>query len=237
VSLSKHLFDLEAEWEKVLKKKRKSSSADANSLFGKVSEQHGYEMIKRARQTPGAMWVEKVGSPGRVLSIMGPVSDLLIVSRPASRNSDVAEIFMRSALLDTGRPVLIMPQIVTRLVGKRVCIAWNQSEKAAQAVAAAMPILQLADEVNIVVSGSESALGPKSNQLANYLRFWGIKPKCYRAHRGEQSEGILKFYKETKSDLLVMGAYSRSRLRERVFGGVTEHMLRSANIPVFMLHS
>jgi nucleotide-binding universal stress UspA family protein len=100
-----------------------------------------------------------------------------------------------------------------------------------------MPILQLADEVNIISCGSDSALGPKSNQLSNYLRFWGIKPKCFRVRKGEDSsESILKLHKETKSDLLVMGAYSRSRLRERVFGGVTDHMLRKANIPVLMFH-
>ena len=97
-------------------------------------------------------------------------------------------------------------------------------------------MLQSADEVNIITIGSEAGIGPKSVQLAQYLSAWGVKAKRVKASGSNDAKAILNGYKDTDSDLLVMGAYSRSRLRQSILGGVTEHMLQSANVPIFMLH-
>ena len=232
------LGGIDAEWEKAWKKKKTASShTKALALFGKVAEKFDYELIKRARAKRGALWTEKVGSPGRILTIHGPVSDLLVVSRPAKKDSKLAGIFMNAALLHSTRPVLILPQTGNISIGKRIAIAWNQSSEAARAVAAALPLLDQADEVNIVTFGPENALGPKSSHLANYLAHRGIKAKRVRTRGKGDAQAILKSYRDARSDLLVMGAYSRSRFRERIFGGVTDHMLHKANIPVLMLHS
>ena len=182
------------------------------------------------------MWLEKVGSPDRVLPIIGPVSDLVVVSLPKSKAEKPAQKFLQAALLNSSRPVLALPQSRKSPVGQRISIAWNQSPEAAQAVAAAMPLLQVADEVTIITCGAESSGGPKAIQLANYLKFWGVKAKRVKTKGADDAKAILKAYHDAESDLLVLGAYSRSRLRERMFGGVTEFMLRKANIPVFMLH-
>ena len=58
-----------------------------------------------------------------------------------------------------------------------------------------------------------------------------------RTRGADDAKELMSAYKEAKSDLLVMGAYSRSRLRQRIFGGMTDHMLNRSNIPVFMLHA
>ena len=165
------------------------------------------------------------------------MSDLIVVSRPPKESGKIANVFMRAALLNTARPVLILPQTGVPEVGKRISIAWNQSTEAAQAVAAAMPLLQLAEQVTIITSGSDNELGPKASQLATYLRFWGVKTERVRTRDGEVAKALIKAHKAAKSDLLVMGAYSRSRLRQRIFGGVTEFMLSRADIPVLMLHT
>jgi nucleotide-binding universal stress UspA family protein len=229
---------IDAEWEKAWKKKKTASShAKALALFGKVAEKFDYELIKRPRVKPGALWNEKVGSPGRILTIHGPVSDMLVVSRPATKGGTLASIFLNAALLNSARPVLILPQKGDTSIGKRIAIAWNQSSEAARAVAAVLPLLEQAAEVSIVTFGPENALGPKSSHLANYLAHRGITAKRVRTRGKGDAEAILNSYRETKSDLLVMGAYSRSRFRERIFGGVTDYMLHKANIPVLMLHS
>ncbi len=212
-------------------------STSAEGLFSKIAEQQNYPVIKKPKAKPGAMWQEKVGSPEKVLSIMGPVSDLIILSRPTKKGGKLARLFMLTALLNSSRPVLVLPQSSTSSIGKRISIAWNQSPEATQAVAAAMPLLRLADQVTIITCGPEGGAGPKSAQLVSYLSFWGVKAKRVKSEGRDDAKAILKAYQDTDSDLLVMGAYSRSRLRQSIFGGVTEFMLYQANIPILMLHS
>jgi len=225
-------------WEYAWKgKKAQKSATTARGLFASMAESQNYEMIKNPRVKPGAVWQEKSGSPEKLLSIAGPVADLIIVSRPPKKGGKIANLFMLAALLNSGRPVLMLPQSGVPEVGKRISIAWNQSTEAAQAVAAAMPLLQLAEQVTIITSGSDNELGPKASQLATYLRFWGVKTERVRTRDGDDAKALIKAHKAAKSDLLVMGAYSRSRLTQRIFGGVTEFMLSRSDIPVLMLHS
>jgi nucleotide-binding universal stress UspA family protein len=87
-----------------------------------------------------------------------------------------------------------------------------------------------------VTCGSEDRPGPKSTQLRDYLAHWGIRAERLRT-RGRDVEGdIARSYRNAEADLLVMGAYSRHRLRERVFGGVTETMLFHSDLSVLMYH-
>ena len=230
--------DYDPSWEVILEEKNiKDSGIGARALFGKLAEHRGYEFIKKPKSTAGAMWLERVGSPDRIFSIMGPVSDLIVVSRPAKKGKTLARRFMTTALLNSSKPVLILPQSQVPSIGKKISIAWNQSSEAARAVAAAMPLLCQADEVNIITNDSESKVGPKSKHLERYLRFWGIKSNRLVVKGKNDAKALLKGFEDSESDLMVMGGYSRSRFRQRIFGGVTEFMLHDANIPVFMLHS
>ena len=230
VSLSMAFAD--AVWRK---KSTKTASKHAKTLYEEVAAQNGYDFIRRARVTPGAIWSERVGSPGIVLSIVGPVADLIVVSRPAKRGG-VADMFMSAALLESRCPVLIVPKNGRKTVGKNVCIAWNQSSEAAKAVKAALPILERAEKITIVSCGPEDHIGPKSAQLAAYLAHWGIKSERVTTRGRDVETELLASYKEAGSDLLIAGAYSRNRWREKIFGGVTEYLIRTARIPVLMRH-
>lgn len=228
----------EAEWEAAWKPRNgKKTGAAAKELFRQIAEHHAYKLIRKPRSTPGAVWMEKTGSPNRVLGIMGPVSDLLVVSRPAAKGGKLAHMFLLAALLNSARPVLVLPQTSKGGVGKRICIAWNQSAEAARAVAAALPILQTAENVTIVTCGKENRAGPNSMQLATYLSYWGIKSTRVSQRGANESKEILAVVRKTRSDLLVMGAYSRNRMSQLMFGGVTEFVIRRTTIPVFMLHT
>jgi nucleotide-binding universal stress UspA family protein len=213
-------------------------SRAARELFAAAAARHDFAITRRfaAHHRRRAIWHQLVGTPPRALGIAGRVADFSIVSRPKPQGGGRAREFLLAALLDTGRPVLVVPQRRVGSVGGRVVIAWNQSAEVAVAVTAAIPLLQRAERVVIVSGGAENRSGPKSAQLVQYLATFDVKAECVRT-RGQNVESeIRQVYRDIGADLVVMGAYSRSRLREILFGGVTEHMLFATDLPVFMLH-
>lgn len=210
----------------------------ARILFESRAEKHGFNMLRKPH--PGversALWKEMVGTPNRVLSIVGPLSDLIIAARPGKKDAGHGRAFLLAALLQSGQPVLVIPKDWKGPVGRKVLIAWNQSTEAANAVSACRDILRMAEEVTIVSSGKENLPGPKASYLADYLALLGIRSNRV-ATPGEDAAGEIEaVFKQKKADLLVMGAYSRGRTRELIFGGVTEHMLFHTRIPVLLLH-
>lgn len=209
----------------------------AEKMFAKLALANGYEFKKKQRNKPVALWSERVGTPDKIYSIMGAVSDLIIVSRPSKKGRCTARRYMMSAILNSSRPVIILPQLKAPTIGKSISIAWNQSPQALHAIAAAMPLLCLAEHVNIITCGPQNKLGPKATHMIKYLRAWGIKAKHTVSTGKDDAHALLNGYKKSKSDLLIMGGYSHSRFKQRIFGGVTDYILNKANIPVFMLHS
>jgi nucleotide-binding universal stress UspA family protein len=219
------------------KKTTQTASAKARESFEKMAREAGFTLARRPRINleKGAIWQEKVGTPDRIMAITGPVSDLIVVSRTASKGK-VDRMFMHAALLHSGRPVLIMPPGKAGVPGKRIAIAWNQSPEAARVVSACMPLLQAADAVHIICAGRDNQLGPKSGQLAAYLTHYGVRANKVMTKGQDEPAELTASFRETGADLVLMGAYSRARFRELVFGGMTEFMLRKSSIPVIMQH-
>lgn len=213
-------------------------SAAAEKLFARVVAEHGFASGRRPRADGKAVaiWQKRVGSPARVMPIIGPASDLVVVSRPAA-DGRIARVFLMEALLHSTRPVLVLPQTPVRSVGRRVAIGWNQSAEASRALAAALPVLVRADEVTIINCGPESRPGPKSRDMVRYLAHHGIAAKRVSGVGRHPEQEIVQACRASRADLLVMGAYSRHRYRELLFGGVTEHMLKKATLPVLMYHA
>ncbi len=229
-----------AEEEALRELSRKGSPSGvrgAAAMFSRQTAAAGFTESKGPRLNASklAIWHELVGSPDKLMSIAGPLSDLTVVSRPAS-GGRLAQMFVQAALLQSGRPVLVLPQQQKKIPGRRIAIAWNQSPEASRTVSACMPLLTVADQVSIISCGAEDKRGPKSSHLKDYLKHWGINAKSLRTKGRHEEQELLQSYRDSKSDLLIMGAYSRSRLREVVFGGMTEKMLWNTNIPVVMQH-
>lgn len=214
------------------------NSDNAHKLFKRLAEEHGARQASKPRRSDEvlAYWTEKVGTPEKVLGILGPVADCLVVSRPKAKGSGPARAFMLAALMGSGKPLLVLPQNRRASLGKRITIAWDQGVMAASAVTAALPLLAQADQVHIVCCGPETSPGPKITQVQGYLRHWGIESEAHREKGREEGPELLGVYRKTNSDLLVMGAYSRSRLRQRILGGMTHEMLFNSDLPVFALH-
>ena len=214
-----------------------SEDHSAKQMFSKLAETNGFKCKKKQKKKSVALWTERVGTPDKVFSISGAVSDLIIVSRPIKEGKSKARKYMMSALLHSSRPVIILPQLEAPKIGSSISIAWNQSSQALKAVVAAIPLLRQAKNVNIITNGPENRIGPKAKHLIQYLQSWGIKAKHSKTTGKDVTQAILESYNESESDLLVMGCYSHSRLKQRIFGGVTENILNKANIPVLMYHS
>lgn len=230
VSMSSAFAD--AAWRR---KSTKKAPQDAKALYEKAAQQHDYAVVRRPRQHSSALWSEKVGSPSVLMGILGPAADMTVVSRPAKKGG-VAELFQNAALLNSSTLTLILPQRGRTNIGNRVVIGWNQSPEVARTVRASIGLLALADEVTLVTCGAEDRPGPKATQMATYLKSWGINARRVATRGNEVEKELIGAYKELGGDLLLCGAYSRSRWREKVFGGTTEYLLNKANVPVLTLH-
>ena len=146
-------------------------------------------------------------------------------------------------VLGSGRPTLVMPYIGgSSCPGERIVIAWDESREAARAVADAIPFLIQATAVWIVCIGEkvQSMTGEPSagEALRRFLADHDIVAKAECLYPDECSEGdvLLSRIVDFGADLLVMGCYGHTRLRELVLGGLTREILQHSTVPVLMSH-
>lgn len=184
-------------------------------------------------------WVVRDGGIAKVCEL-ARYANLTIVGQPASNaEEDFAGLdLLHDLVLSTGRPVLVVPRApLAGSVGRRIAIAWNGSGEASRALADAMPLLRKADRVAILLAKSADS-AHFSAMLANHLKRNGIAAEAHgidaRAHDHDAGAAMLAEADAFAADLLVMGAYGRSRIRELVLGGATRHILQHLPIPVLM---
>jgi len=167
--------------------------------------------------------------------------DLAIVSQPRPDSSGSDQMFVEAALFSSGRPVLIVPYIhKAGLKLDRVMVCWDGSRAAARATADALPLLAQAGttEVVTVTEGSADQNEIPAIDFARHLARHGIDVELKRLVRGdiEIADVILSNAADTSADLIVMGGYGHSRMREFVLGGVTRSLLKSMTAPTLMAH-
>ncbi len=176
------------------------------------------------------------GSGSEAIIERGGVYDMLVVARPKGGAKSSSQMIAETSLFHTGRPVLLAPDEAPKTIGRKVLVAWNKSPQAGRAVAATMPFLERAEETLIFHVDTGAKHGPAPGRLKQYLGLHGVDAEVavtepdYRPV-GEQ---VLDQAHEFGADLIVMGAYSQSRLRERLLGGVTRLVFTEADIPVLM---
>lgn len=174
------------------------------------------------------------------------LSNLLIAGqrdRHADSDTGTRSGFLDQLVLSTGRPLLLVPYAGRfPSVGKNVLVAWNAKPEAARAVTDALPLLARANSVQVMAfdpEGNRSGHGENPGaDIALYLARHGVKATASRQHCGSDEVGvqILSRAADIDADLIVMGAYGHSRVRELVLGGVTRTILDSMTVPVLMSH-
>jgi len=141
--------------------------------------------------------------------------------------------------LNSGKPILMVPYAGSfATLGERVLVAWNDSAQAARAVDDALPLLKKAKKVTILTVSPSNAENIATDGIVGHLDRHGISVETERLVAGgsEVSDLLLSRAADETIDLVVMGLYSHSRLRERLFGGVSREVLRHMTVPVFMAH-
>lgn len=168
------------------------------------------------------------------------LSDLILLQQPEPGRESAADAHLEEVLLRSGRPCLLVPYAgVARVPFETVTVAWDGSAPAARALGDSLPLLRRAARVEVVqVSpGFAPDGGPTGARLIAHLEAHGIAA----THRTlvttlPFAEAMLSHLADTGSDLLVMGAYGHSRLREALMGGASRDILRSMTVPVLMAH-
>jgi nucleotide-binding universal stress UspA family protein len=173
-----------------------------------------------------------------VLVEYGRLRDLIIVPVPEAYDQWYAE----AVIFGTGKPTLVLPegQRTQPFELKTAVVAWDFSRAAARAVADAIPILENAREVRVVTVANEKALESKHSgeELAKNLSRHGIDVilDSVDAARRPIGQVLEAHIASCNADLLVMGAYGHSRLREFILGGATQSMLSNPPIPILFSH-
>lgn len=147
---------------------------------------------------------------------------------------------LHQLLLASGRPVLVVPETepADHAPGRRVSVAWNGTRESARALSDAMPVLALAEAVQVVAVGEPAEGHDSLTEIGRHLARHEITAQCRRTCAADSDVGatILATAAEFDADLVVMGGYGHSRMREVVLGGATRHVLRHALLPILMSH-
>ncbi len=215
-------------------------AAAARAAFDAACARHGAPLVSGPpTQGLSAEWIDETGREEESVAWRGRLSDLVVVARPDGGAEVPSLMTLNAALMESGRPVLLAPPAPARGFGARVAIAWNGSAEAARAVGCALPLLKDSQQVAIlsIAEDDRTATAP-AGELAAYLAWHGIRADC-RVIPGpgnHAGEALLRECEAQGADLLVMGAYTHSRLRQMILGGVTRHVLHHAAIPCLMCH-
>jgi nucleotide-binding universal stress UspA family protein len=167
--------------------------------------------------------------------------DLAVVGQTEPKGSAVEAIISENTLFESGGPVIVVPYIhKAQFKLDRVMVCWDGSRPAARAIADAMPLLERAGNIEVVIIASERG---KQDQIegadmGQHLARHGLKVEVNRIMRNnlEVANVLLSHSADSDAHFIVMGGYGHSRLREFVLGGVTRTILHSMTVPVLMSH-
>ena len=162
--------------------------------------------------------------------------DLIVAGRDGG-DEPTAAAAIEACLFTSGRPVLVAPRVATARLGRRIAVFWNGSAEAARAVGDAIALMERAEKVTVLDSGETTNEAPSAADLIARLQARGVSASKRSVEpRDGMGAALAAAAAEEGCDLVVMGAYSHSRLRQLILGGVTRHMLEAAQLPVFMSH-
>ena len=205
------------------------------------------EDIVFASEPPGpnrvsAHWREKTGDEFDELTAQARFCDLVVLAGGGERKGRLPPEGIGQIIVGSGRPVLLTPERRRTSLTKTIAIAWKNTPEAARAITAAMPLLAKAERIEVLSVNEDEAGAIKcldcSASVVQQLRWHGLNAYGnFVLPAGRTvANAILESAHGRHADLLVMGGYGHSRVREFVFGGFTRHILDGVDIPVLMFH-
>ena len=201
--------------------------------FTKQAEKAGMRNIE---------WRAAMDDPVDAMTLHARYADLVVIGQhDSTKETDLGADFPERLVLAAGRPVLILPSAGNfPSIGKRILVAWNAGLEATRALTDAIPLLQRADTVHVM------AVNPRQGEhgsvpgadIGLYLARHGVRVEVKTDQGAEIDVGneLLSRAADLDADLIVMGCYGHSRLKEWVLGGATRTILESMTVPVLMSH-
>jgi nucleotide-binding universal stress UspA family protein len=203
----------------------------AASMEAKERIHAAFERLRN--NDPSMSWLEADGLPALVVPEAAHAADLVVTAREPGGGDSMLGM-SQALILGAGVPVLVLPQGGhAGELGSTVLIAWNGSREAARAVHDALPFLQASERPVVLCAIGEGALAGLDRAVAMLERHKvRVRPEQLQGAGAHAGEILLAQAVAHEADLLVMGAYGHSRLRELILGGATRHVLRHATLPV-----
>ena len=185
-------------------------------------------------------WIVEEGTHLDLLAYHAHLADLAVVSQtPHETLEDRFRLHMAEELtMVTGCPVLVLPIDYEKApLGKQVMVAWKSNSEAVRAVRGTLDIMRAADKVTVLSVGTPDETEASEAEAVAYLARHGVKATPLNVpDQGGIGKTLLAQAEELGVDLMIMGAYGHSRLREVLLGGVTRHVFDHAKLPVIMAH-
>lgn len=215
--------------------KTRAEAAAAHAKFEKVAKRHALS----------SEWREGIGYPSEIAALHGRYVDLIVLGQldPDEVEPRLYHPAPEQVVLTAGRPVLLVPYAGEwTAIGRRVLVGWDASREATRAVNDALPLLRTAEQVTVLAIDPESSGAHHGEipgaDIALHLARHGVRATIERSTSGGIGIGnaLLSRASDLAADLLVMGAYGHSRVRELLLGGATRTVLESMTVPVLMSH-
>ena len=214
----------------------------AKAAAAKMATQVNRELqecpVAHAVQVAGSFWL----TPAEQATLHARLADLIVLGRSKKTQEPERRLF-GTLLMSAGRPILIAPPTADATAAfERIVVAWKPTKEAARALHDAMPLLQMAKEIDLLtIAGRDSdqaRLEDEDADIIDYFKHHDLTVSQVRRSRGDASSAdeILSYAARTNADLIVAGGYGHARATEQVFGGVTRSLYEKCQIPVLFSH-
>lgn len=197
---------------------------------------HSFERALTSAGLDGSFETLSTGRPNKWLGILeqNRICDLLISGKPDDGGED-RKNFQRF-VTQSGMPVLIVPDSAREWSGRNVAIGWNGSPGVMRAMRAAFPLIEECKSATVVMTSPKSGVVTSSRRLQEVLGAHGLECDEQRDLGGELKTSDVLVSRAEMSDLLIAGAYGRSRLHEMILGGTTGNIVQHATMPLLIAH-
>lgn len=223
-------------WAELLGRARQEAEVERKKVEARLKQSAGNTELRSAEALSRDL--------GRVAAVHARYADVAIMTRPSEGSGvELREEIIEGVLFHSGRPALIAPPgWKGQAIGKRVVIAWDASREATRALSEADDLLEFAEAVTVITVDAKPKMFGHGDQpganIAGHLSRRGLPAEVRNVDSmgRSASSAILAEAQTLNADLIVMGGYAHSRLRELVFGGATRELLRTTTVPLLMAH-
>lgn len=203
--------------------------AEREAIEKRLAELEG-EVRRLAGGQVEIKWCGAVDNPTRLVLEQARSADLLVTG--THRKNGLRSVDAASLTLGAGRPVMMVADDAEHVLGKTVLVAWKDTREARRAVADALPLLAIANEVLVatIVVEADDAVRSSLLDVVDFLKHHKVAARSEIVRGEEDGELLIDLARSASADVVVSGAYGHARLWEWAFGGMTRTLLDQGGI-------